>query len=101
MSSIRDKAPPAGNDRVQLTMLEGAAAFLNEYGAKHDLTAAETVRRALGLLALVDEMDPAEDLWIAGKGDGVYPVELPWRSRLARRVPDLNGKRPARRRAVR
>lgn len=83
-------------------MLDEAARFLRQYGEKHDLTAAETVRRGLSLLALVDEMAFDEDLWITGQGgDTVYPVELPWRSRLARRVPDLGGNRPARRRAAR
>lgn len=87
---------------MQLTMLGEAATFLRSYGEKHYLTAAETTRRALSLLALVDEMAEVEHLAVVNEREQtVEAVDLTWRQRFARRVPDLGGNRPARRRSAR
>lgn len=102
MTSISDSAPPASNDRVQLTMLSGAAMFLRRYAKAHRVTSAETVRRALSLLAVVEEMSLAEHLAVVNEKERtVEAVEPSWRPSLTRRVPEFGGNGPPRRRAAR
>jgi hypothetical protein len=86
-------APNDTADRLQITMLDGAASFIRTYADAHDLPAAEVVRRGLSLIALVEEMSPQEYLAVVDESaQSVQPVELPWRQRLARRLPSFSGR---------
>ena len=84
-------------DRLQLTMLDEAATYLRDYAEREDVTNAEAVRRALQLLALVDEMKPTEILVVVDEEtQNLQAVELPWRARLARKLPAFGNARTRR-----
>lgn len=62
-----------------LVMRDGAAEFIDGYSLRHHIFPHETVRRALGLLALYDELSPEEILTIYHTAEELFQdVEVPY-----------------------
>jgi hypothetical protein len=78
------------SDRLQITVLDEASTELRRYASNHDITAAEAVRRGLSLLLFIDAMPEHEYLGaVDERSQVVEPIDLPWRKRLARALPQF------------
>lgn len=79
------------NERIQITLLDEAAVFLRDYSKRHNVSNAEATRRALGLLKLLNDLVPHEELAICNVNTGVIDlIEFPYRPRVKSRViPDF------------